>query len=136
MRTKLKHRIVALALAVCSVLGMCVTAEAASIADGSKTATISLEERHTYLTTTAGTALGATSYEYKTNDGLTGPAYCIDHGLAWTNKALPITGKYTTSPQTAGVFANGSPQHTLETFLELYEEQYPILASLTEDEYY
>ena len=86
MRKSLKTRIVAMALAVCSVLGMCVTAQASSIADGSKTATIGLEERHTYLTTTAGTTLGATSYEYKTNDGLTGPAYCIDHGLAWTNK--------------------------------------------------
>lgn len=135
MRKTLKHRIVALALAVCSVLGMCVTAQASSIADGSKTATIGLAERHTYLTTTAGTTLGATSYEYKTNDGLTGPAYCINHGLAWTNKALPITGKYTANPQTAGVFANGSPQHSLKTFKDLYEERYPILADLTEDEY-
>lgn len=135
MRKKFMNRIVAMALAVCTVLGMCVTAQASSIADGSKTATISLEERHTYLTTTAGTALGATSYEYKTNDGLTGPAYCIDHGLAWTNKPLPITGKYTTSPQTAGVFANGSPQHSLDTFLGLYQERYPILADLTDAEY-
>lgn len=135
MRMKLKHRIVALALAVCSILSMFVTAEAASIADGSKTATISLEERHSYLTTTAGTSLSATSYKYTTNDGLTGPAYCIDHGLDWTNKPLPITGKYTSSPQTAGVFANGSPQLSLETFLGLHEEQYPILADLTDDEY-
>ena len=135
MRKSLKTRIVAMALAVCSVLGMCVTAQASSIADGSKTATIGLEERHTYLTTTAGTTLGATSYEYKTNDGLTGPAYCIDHGLAWTNKPLPITGKYTANPQTAGVFANGSPQHSLETFKGLYQERYPILAELTNEEY-
>lgn len=135
MRTKIKHRIIALALAVCTVLGMCVTAEASSIADGSRTASMSLEERHTYLTTVAGTTLGATGYEYKTNDGLTGPAYCIDHGLAYTNKVLPITGKYTANPATAGVFANGYPQHSLETFLGLYKDRYSILSDLTEAEY-
>lgn len=135
MRNTIKNRIVALALVVCTILGMSVSAQASSIADGSKTCTVSLEERHTYLTSTAGTVMGATGYKYTTNDGLTGPAYCIDHGLAYTGKVLPITGKYTASPATAGVFANGYPQHSLETFLGLYLEDNPILEGLSEAEY-
>lgn len=110
-------------------------ASAASIADGSKSCTVSIGERNHYLTTTAGTALGATSYQYTTNDGLTGPAYCIDHGLGVTTASLPITGRYTSSPPTAGAFANGYPQHSLETFLWRHLERNPILSGLTEKEY-
>lgn len=135
MKNGLKHRLIAAVLAVCTVLGMGIPANAASIADGSKTCTVALAPVHTYLQTTAGTWLRACGYDYTTNDGLTGPAYCIDHGLAYTGKVLPITGKYEASAKTAGAFANGYPQHSLDTFLGLHLAENPILAGLTEYEY-
>ena len=135
MKHGLKQRLIAAALAVCTVLGMGIPANAASIADGSKTCTVALAPVHTYLQTTAGTWLRACGYDYTTNDGLTGPAYCIDHGLAYTGKVLPITGKYEASAKTAGAFANGFPQHSLDTFLGLHLAGNPVLAGLTEYEY-
>ncbi|MCI9402493.1 MAG: Cys-Gln thioester bond-forming surface protein [Oscillospiraceae bacterium] len=135
MKNGLKHRLIAAVLAVCTVLGMGIPANAASIADGSKTCTVALAPVHTYLQTTAGTWLRACGYDYTTNDGLTGPAYCIDHGLAYTGKVLPITGKYEASAKTAGAFANGYPQHSLDTFLGLHLAGNPVLAGLTEYEY-
>lgn len=135
MKKSLKQRLIAAALAVCTVLSMGIPANAASIADGSKTCTVALAPVHTYLQTTAGTWLRACGYDYTTNDGLTGPAYCIDHGLAYTGKVLPITGKYEASAKTAGAFANGYPQHSLDTFLGLHLAENPILSGLTEYEY-
>lgn len=135
MHTKLSVRLLAAALAVCALLGAISVASAASIADGSKTATISAGENQNYLPTAKGNFLKAAGYTYTTNDGLVGPAYCIDYGLMNTNKVLPITGKYTSHPATAGVFANGYPQHTLATFLELFLASNPVLEGLSEDEY-
>lgn len=135
MRNSLKKRLLAAVLTVCTILGMGIPANAASIADGSKTCTVALAPVHTYLQTTSGTWLRACGYDYTTNDGLTGPAYCIDHGLAYTGKVLPITGKYEASAKTAGAFANGYPQHSLDTFLGLHLAGNPVLAGLTEYEY-
>ena len=112
-----------------------VGASASTIEDGSKTAAMTLGPGQFFLKTTAGTSLGAWSYTYTTNDGLTGPAYCINHGLHFTSRTLPIDGKYTSNPKTAGVFANGYPQHSIETFFGLYLNANPILSGLTEEEY-
>ena len=140
MRTKSHpmNRALALILALCAMLSLLTvgaSAATSTIEDGSRTAAMTLGPGHHYLKTTAGTTLGAWEYTYTTNDGLTGPAYCIDHGLHFTGKALPIDGKYSSSPKTAGVFANGYPQHSLDTFLGLYLEKNAILSGLTEDEY-
>ena len=112
-----------------------VGASASTIEDGSRTASMTLGPGHFYLKTTAGTSLGAWGYTYTTNDGLTGPAYCVNHGLHFTSRTLPIDGKYTSSPKTAGVFANGYPQHSIDTFLGLYLSANPILSGLTVEEY-
>ena len=134
--TKTRTRALSLLLAILVVIGLLpMAANAASIEDGSKTATIAPVERHHYLKTTAGTSLGASAYQYTTNDGLSGAAFCIDHGLNYASKALPITGKYSTSPKTAGAFANGYPQHSVETFLGLYLSRNPILEGITEAEF-
>lgn len=99
MRQTWKNRLLALALVFCTMLSICtIPASAASIADGSKTCSVALAPVHNYLQTTAGTWLRAGGYNYNTNDGLAGPAYCIDHGLSFTDKVLPITGKYDASP--------------------------------------
>jgi len=135
MHQKVNQRILAFVLAVCTFLGLGLSAQAASIADGSKTCTVKYLPKHYYLTTTAGTAVRAGGYTYTTNDNITGPAYCIDHGLDWTGKALPITGKYSASPATAGAFANGYPQMPMSSFLERNLARHPALSGLTEDEY-
>ena len=129
------NRTLALVLAVCTIFGLCVPAQAASIGDGSQTCTVALGMRNNYLVTTAGTTLRAGNYTYTTNDGLSGTAYCIDHGLDFTEKTLPITGKYTASPATAGAFANGYPQHSVQAFLDLYQKDNAVLAGLTEEEF-
>ena len=135
MRHNFKQRLLALVLVACTMLGLGVTAQASSIADGSKTCTVALAPIHNYLETQLGTYLRAGGYIYTTNDGITGPAYCIDHGLAYTNKVLPITGKYNANPATAGAFSSGYPQTPLETFHYLYLENNDIIRDLTEDEY-
>ena len=136
MKTRPYKRALALLLALASMLSMLtVGAFATSIEDGSQTASMTLGHGQFYLQTTVGTSLGAWSYTYTTNDGLTGPGYCVGHGLHFTSRSLPIDGKYTTSPQTAGVYANGYPQHSLETFLGSYLNDNPILEGLTVSEY-
>lgn len=121
-------------LAVVMILSVMPLANAVSISDGSATCTVSKTDRHHYLKTTAGTTLGASAYEYTTNDGIKGPAYCINWGLALTSKSLKITGRYTASPKTMGAFANGYPQRPLADFLQINASE-PKLAGLTEAEY-
>jgi len=131
-------RAFALVLAVMTILSVAaIPAQAASISDGnSKTVTITMGTRHTYLETTNGVALGGEAWTYLTNDGLTGPAYCINWGLKAvpSTKALPITGLYTSSPKTIGVFSNGYPQRSLADFMEIHADK-PEILGLTEDEY-
>ena len=128
-------RALSLFLAILSLFSLLVVgASASTIADGSRTCTIAPVERHYFLTTTAGTRLGASAYQYTTNDGLTGPAYCIDHGLNYSSHALEIRGAYTANPATAAAFATGYPQHSLQTFLGRYPND-TMLDGLTETEY-
>ena len=135
-KTKTRTRWFALMLAVIMAFGLVPqSAFAGSIGDGSATATVSLGNRNYFLKTTAGTSLGVSTYQYTTNDGLTGPGFCLNHGLDYTARRLPISGKYTASPQAAGAVANGYPQHSLDTFLGLYLNTNSILNGLTEDEY-
>ena len=132
---KKRTRVLALLLALVTILGLLpITAGASSIADGSKTCTVAPVERHYFLTTTVGTSLGASAYQYVTNDGLTGPAYCIDHGLGYSTHELEIQGAYTASPATAAAFAQSYPQHSLETFLGRFPSE-TLLEGLTVEEY-
>ena len=119
MRHTWKYRLLAALLAVCTMFSVCLPAQAATIADGSKTVTVHNDTRHNYLTTTAGNTIGGGYRYYKTNDGITGPAYCIDWGLAMvpSSKRLTIAGRYLSSPKTMGAFANGYPQRSLADFL-------------------
>ena len=135
-RTKTETRFLALFLAVLMlVCSFPLTASAASIGDGSTSCSVSLGPGQHILRTHLGTTLGAWAYTYTTNDGTTGAAFCINHGLHYTARTLPIDGKYTASPQAAGALANGYPSHSLDTFLGLYLSGNPILSGLTEEEY-
>lgn len=134
-KTSSRMRALALFLAMLMLFGILpMTASASTIADGSRTCTIAPVERHFYLTTTAGTRLGASAYQYTTNDGLTGPAYCVDHGLNYSSHPLEIRGAYTASVATAAAFATSYPQHSLATFLGRYPND-TMLDGLTEEEY-
>ncbi len=129
-------RIVALILVAFTLIGLLpVVTNAATIADGSTTCdVVPINQRQFLLTTTAGKRLGAFAYRYTTNDGLSGSAYCIDHVLNMTQHTLDIRGEYNASPATAGAFANGYPQHSLETFLGRFPGE-TMLNGLTEQEY-
>ena len=135
IKKRVRNMLALLLAAVTLYFTLALPARAAAIADGSKSVTIAKKERNSFLKTTAGTAIGGSGYNYTTNDGITGTAYCINWGLALTNKSLEITGRYTASPKTMGAFANGYPQRTLDQFMELHGNQYPILFGLTEEEY-
>ncbi len=130
-------RVFALILAVLTVFGIMpiMNASAETIGDGSTTCeVVPINQRQFLLTTTAGKRLGAFAYRYTTNDGLSGSAYCIDHVLNMTQHTLEIRGEYNSSPETAGAFANGYPQHSLETFLGRFPGE-TMLNGLTEQEY-
>ena len=129
-------RLLALVLAALAIIGLLPMAVSAStIADGSTTCeVVPINQRQFLLTTTAGKRLGAYAYRYTTNDGLSGTAYCIDHVLNMTQHTLEIRGEYNASPATAGAFANGYPQHSLETFLGRFPGE-TVLNGLTENEY-
>ena len=133
---KTMTRIVALILAAFTLIGLLpMVTNAATIADGSTTCeVVPINQRQFLLTTTTGKRLGAFAYRYTTNDGLSGSAYCIDHVLNMTQHTLEIRGEYNSSPATAGAFANGYPQHSLETFLGRFPNE-TLLNGLTEQEY-
>lgn len=66
--------------------------------------------------------LPSSQWTYKSNDGITGAAYCVNWGLGAPSpaKKLQITGRYSRNPQTMGAFAAGYPQRTLEEFKKLH----------------
>jgi hypothetical protein len=112
---------------------------AATISEsGSRWVTIEKgSNRQTYLRTTSGNTLGGNSWEYTTDDGISGGAFCLDWGKnnAPSGKSLPLTGKYTANPKVIGASAGGYPQRPLEDFIAINVGDYPELASLTIDEY-
>ena len=109
-----------------------------SISDGKSTyVTIAKGHYGSYLYTTDGNKIGARNWIYTTNDGITGPGYCVNYDLTAVDSTtrLTIAGLFTSSPQTAGAFASGYPQRSLDEFLQIYLPDYPELAGLTENEF-
>ena len=84
-------------------------ANAASIQDGAQSAHMTLGHRETILEISAGTKLRACAYNYTTDNGIQGVSYCVNHGLDFTDKELPITGKYMDSPVTGGSTPTATP---------------------------
>ena len=116
-------RIMAVFLVLSMMFSLSVTSFALSeetVGDGnSTTVTIKMKEKFSIMHTTDGVKLNGYSWEYTTNNGITGPAYCIDWGLKnpSSTKKLTIAGKYTANPKTTAAFANGYPQRSLEDFM-------------------
>lgn len=138
---KLGHKVIAFALVICVLLtlmpSVMPSALAKSISDGSTYVTIEKGYYGSYIHTTNGNRIGARNWIYTTNNGVTGPAYCVNHNLTAVDSTtkLTISGLFTSNPQTAGAFAAGYPQRSLEDFLEIYLPDNPELAGLTENEF-
>lgn len=135
-----RSRVLAFLLAVITLLSVIPVApvNAETLSDGkAKTVTIALNESFHILETKGGTRLQGHSWTYTTDNGITGPAYCINWGLKRpaTNKKIAISGKYTATPQTLGAFSNGYPQRSLEDFIKINKNDHPILIGLTKEEY-
>lgn len=130
-------RLLSIILALCiALLQLSVFAD--SIAENNSTyVTIEKGLYGSYLRTTDGNKIGARNWIYTTNDGITGPAYCVDYDLTAVDSTtrLTIAGLFTSSPKTAGAFSGGYPQRTLDEFMEINLKDYPEIAGLTENEF-
>lgn len=141
---KQMNRILSLLLAVVTLFSLAATPAMAavvpsqnkSLGDGSSNVTIKIGTRLNILGKSTGGSIGGSGWTYTSNDGITGPAYCVNWGLnaVSPSKKLEITGRYDRSPKTMGAFANGYPQRTLEQFKELHSGIQGI-DKLTETEY-
>ncbi len=136
MKHKHFNRLLSMLLVVATLFGlMAVPASAASLGD-SGTVTIQQAGYGNYLSKKNGGTIGGGYWKYTSNNGLTGTAYCVNHGLKGVspNKALTVQ-PYNREPKTMGAFANGYPNRTLAQFKELHADDVRGIASLTEDEY-
>ena len=136
MKHKRFNRLLSMLLVVATLFGMmALPANAASLGN-SGTVTIQQAGYGNYLSRTSGGTIGGGYWKYTSNDGLTGTAYCVNHGLKGVSPSKALTvQEYNRNPQTMGAFANGYPNRTLEQFKELHADDVRGIANLTEDEY-
>lgn len=140
LKAKLRQAL-SLVLAAATMLSLAVTSAMAaepgeSLGNGSSYVTIAKGTNYHFLYKSTGGTIGGSAWTYTSNDGITGPAYCVNWGLDMVSpsKRLQITGKYDRNPQTMGAFANGYPQQSLALFKELHPDIRGI-ENLTEAEY-
>lgn len=134
-----KHftRILSMLLVLATLFGaLAAPASAASSLSGSGTVTIQQAGYGKYLSKKNGGTIGGGYWKYTSNDGLTGTAYCVNHGLKGVSPSKALTvQEYNRNPKTMGAFASGYPNRTLEQFKELHQTDVRGINSLTEDEY-
>ena len=137
MKRKFSTRLISMLLVVATLVGLlAVPASAADTLNNSGSVKITQDGFGNYLSKKSGGTIGGGYWQYTSNDGLTGAAYCINWGLTGVspNKSLTIQ-PYNRSPQTMGAFANGYPARTLEQFKQLHQDDVRGIANLTETEY-
>ena len=136
MKHKNLQRIVAILLVVATLAGLlAVPASAASLAN-SGSVKITMNGFGNYLSKKSGGTIGGGYWQYTSNDGLTGAAYCINWGLTGVSPSKSLTIQpYNRNPQTMGAFANGYPARTLEQFKQLHANDVRGITNLTETEY-
>jgi len=140
-KKNITRRLIAMMLAFCVLAALALPVFAAvndgtnSIEDsGSKTAKVKQVYRDTILTHSLGAALGGMYWEYTTDKGVSGPAYCINWGLSSPDpeKYMTIKGRsMTLDAKVQGAFASGYPQVPLSEFVQGNTQ----LSGLTESEY-
>ena len=136
MKHKRFCRLLSMLLVVSTLFGLLALPASAASLGSSGTVTIQQAGYGKYLSKAAGGTIGGGYWKYTSNDGLTGTAYCVNHGLKGVspNKALTVQ-PYNRNPQTMGVFASGYPNRTLAQFKELHQDDVRGISGLTEDEY-
>ena len=129
-------KLVSMVLVLSLCLGLLVPLASAATLQTSSSVTVSTSSRGEYLSKSTGGTIGGGYWEYTSNDGIQGTAYCVDFGLSGPSpsKSLPLQ-PYNRSPHTMGAFANGYPQRSLEQFKELHAGEVRGIEDLTEDEY-
>ena len=138
MKRNLGRKAAALLLLLCTLFSLVPNVSAESLNDGiARTVTIKMNEKFSLMRTTDGNSLNGYAWEYTTDTGFSGPAFCINWGLKNppADKKLTIAGKYTASPKTMAAFANGYPQFERLDFVKTHIEAHPIIADLTREEY-
>ena len=138
MKHKYLQRIMSLLLVVATLIGLLAVpvsaANTGSLAH-SGSVKITMDGYGNYLSKKSGGTIGGGYWQYTSNDGVKGAAYCVNWGLSGVsaNKSLDIQ-PYNRNAQTMGAFANGFPARSLEQFKQLHPEVRGI-AQLTEHEY-
>ena len=136
MKHKPFTRILSLLLAVATLASLFTLPASAASLNDSGTVTIQQAGYGKYLTKSTGGTIGGGYWRYTSNDGLTGTAYCVNHGLKGVSPSKALTvQEYNRNPKTMGAFASGYPNRTLEQFKELHQNDVRGVSGLTEDEY-
>ena len=137
MKRKLSTRLISMLLVIATLVGLlAVPASAADTLNKSGSVKITQDGFGNFLSKKSGGTIGGGYWQYTSNDGLTGAAYCVNFGLTGVSPSKSLTIQpYNRSPQTMGAFANGYPARTLEQFKQLHQDDVRGIASLTETEY-
>ena len=136
MKHKHFNRLLSMLLVVATLFGILAVPASAASLESSGTVTIQQAGYGKYLGTTKGNSIGGGYWKYTSDNGLTGTAYCVNHGLKGVSPSKKLTvQEYNRNPQTMGVFASGYPNRTLEQFKELHQDDVRGVNALTEDEY-
>ena len=136
MKHKHFNRLLSMLLVVATLFGLLAVPASAATLENSGTVTIQQAGYGSYLSKKNGGTIGGGYWKYTSNDGLTGTAYCVNHGLKGVSPSKALTVQpYNRNPQTMGVFAGGYPNRTLEQFKELHQDDVRGVNALTEDEY-
>lgn len=136
MKHKHFNRLLSMLLVVATLFGILAVPASAASLESSGTVTIQQAGYGKYLSKTTGGTIGGGYWKYTSDNGLTGTAYCVNHGLKGVSPSKKLTvQEYNRNPQTMGVFASGYPNRTLEQFKELHQDDVRGVNALTEDEY-
>ena len=136
MKHKHFNRLLSMLLVVATLFGLLTVPANAATLENSGTVTIQQAGYGNYLTKSTGGTIGGGYWKYTSNDGLTGTAYCVNHGLKGVSPSKALTvQEYNRNPKTMGAFASGYPNRTLEQFKELHQSDVRGVNALTEDEY-
>lgn len=135
MKHKYLQRIMSMLLVIATLFGLLAVPASAASLNNSGSVKITQAGFGNYLTKKSGGSIGGGFWQYTSNDGLTGSAYCVNWGLTGVSPSKSLTVQpYNRSPKTMGAFANGYPARTLAQFKQLHPEVRGI-AQLTENEY-
>ncbi len=136
MKHKRFTRLVSILLVLATLFSLVSLPAGAATLGDSGSVKIKADGRHEILEKSTGGTFGSDGWDFTSNDGITGIAYCVNWGLnsVSPNKSLPLE-PYSREARTMGAFANGYPQRSLEQFKELHKDEVRGIDKLTKGEY-